>query len=75
MSAVIRTQVEKHAAHYRNGSGHDLEWFIFEAPKNERPADMPADAQYHSGFMRGGRQFWAYCRTLPLSPGRCGRCP
>lgn len=66
-----------HAAHYaynHPAGGHDLEQWTFAAPVNKRPEDVPRDAEYHSGFVKDGVQYWVYVRTAPLSPGGCKRC-
>jgi len=65
----------KHAAHYQGGGGHDLEQWSFLAERNERPADVPSDAEYHHGFLaQNGDQGWVYVRKAPMSDGACAWC-
>lgn len=71
-----------HAAHYgysHPAVGHDLEqWDVASADRPEvarRGTDVPADAEYHSGYVdAAGRQHWVYVRRAPLSGPPCVRC-
>lgn len=69
---VIAPQRIPHAAHYGNGSGHDLEQWDVTTPAEIEA--LPRDAEYHSGYVQHGRQHWLYVRRAPLSPGKCPRC-
>lgn len=70
---------EPHAAHYGNhpGHGHDLEWWdAVQAWTDPRPADVPSDAEKHSGYLDAERrQHVLFCRAAPLSGPPCSRCP
>ena len=67
---------ERHAAHTGLGTGWDLDRWTYAAPTRlPTPEGVPADAEYHHGFVEGGVQHWVYYRKAPLSPGRCATCP
>lgn len=67
---------EKHAAHTGQGTGWDLERWIFASPTNVRPQGVPVDAEYHVGFLDAANvQHWVYVRRAPLSTERCPFCP
>lgn len=71
----IEYQRHRHAAHYGNGRGHDLElWHVRQAIRDARPACVPSDAEYHSGFVRDGEQWKTYARRAELSGGACRFC-
>lgn len=79
MSApVVRTGRAQHAAHYGFGhpaKGHDLEWWDYaQTERLPVPEGVPTDAEYHSGYLVGDRQWWHYVRRAPLSGPACARC-
>jgi hypothetical protein len=74
----------QHAAHYgysHPAKGHDLEQWdvVAELARGVRsghpvaPAEVPADAEYHSGYRRDGVQHWIFVRRAPLT-GSCPHC-
>lgn len=68
-----------HAAHYGPGcGGHDLEeWSAPVAPgkrPGDRPEGVPADAEWHVGFIREGVQWTTWIRVAPFGEGYCDRC-
>lgn len=64
-----------HAAHTGRGAGWDLEeWTAQVDRRDPRPAEIPADAKYHSGFLRDGVQHSVYVRRAPLGEGPCSQC-
>jgi len=75
---VVEYSREPHAAHYGRYAGerkgHDLERWTFASPINARPIGVPANTEYHVGFLRDGVQHWVYVRIAPLSAGTCPRC-
>jgi hypothetical protein len=80
----LKLRLERHAAHYQGGGGHDLEWIettpaVVEYGQDQkpvRPKNLPNGFEYHSGFRdQYGVQTFLWCRKAPLSAGRCGRCP
>lgn len=74
MASVYRRA--QHAAHYGNGTGHDLESWDVEQPfwTSPRPDDVPADAEKHSGYVEGGVQHFVYVRRAPLTGPACPLC-
>lgn len=74
MSAAYRRC--HHAAHTGPGrQGWDLEqWTVAQAWAAPRPADVPADAEKHSGFVEDGVQHVVFTRRAPLGAGPCTRC-
>lgn len=66
---------ERHAAHTGPGTGWDLEKWDVVAPTLPASPPVPADAEYHSGYVdRAGVQHWIYVRRAPLSEGTCVWC-
>ena len=69
----------QHAAHYGYGhpaKGHDLEsWDVAQAWTDPRPADVPPNAEKHSGYVKDGVQYVVFVRVAPLSGPPCDRCP
>ncbi len=77
MSATVYRRAA-HAAHYMYGhpkKGHDLESWDVTSPKLTKPSDVPANAEYHHGYIdREGKQHWVFVRPAPLTPGDCPIC-
>jgi hypothetical protein len=80
-SQILRVEYDHHAAHdpYTGRPLYDLQWFHVRAPLRrggpERPADLPEDAEYHSGLRdKHGAQVWLFvCRVAPTTQ-TCPRC-
>lgn len=73
MKPVIRRI--PHAAHYmyeHPAKGHDL--IELDVTSEKRPA-APLGFDWHSGYVKNGRQHWVFTKRAPLSSGTCARCP
>lgn len=76
MTAVVYSRAP-HAAHTGDGGGWDLEqWDVTQPVRAPRPAEVPADAEFHHGYLDTADQPHAvYVRRAPLSAGTtCARC-
>lgn len=82
---MISHRLIKHAAHYmydHPARGHDIEqWVTASGDSTDRPSfaarvavGVAPDADYHSGYVKDGRQHWVWVAKRPFSSGTCGRC-
>lgn len=75
-STLINYRRVPHAAHYENGSGHDLEEWVFKADHlNDIPNEsVIIGAKYAYGFVDNGFQHWVFTKIAPFSSVSCERC-
>ena len=70
----------RHAAHYPGMStaqGHDLETWTVKAEGRSvsyRFEGIPPTAEFHSGQLIDGVQYYTYVLRAPMSPGLCQFC-
>jgi hypothetical protein len=74
MKYAITYSRAKHAGHYAGGGGHDLESWDVVSPTRFHRDGVPNDAEYHSGYLKDGIQYWRFVRCAPLSEGTCAMC-